>query len=215
MILCHDHGSLDTLNLKQLVGRLGTDNGRARKSFRRTYPDRKCLPVDLRRGDSCCPCLIILHIIPEQLAYAGYIRSVPTQKCCSLKGTHTCLIGEVVGIDHDTGIHGICLCCLDLNTVCDILQHLRYHLTGGRRIRLYIGKHCIADHLAALTVMIHHDNGLHQLQKLWRIGDTGPVYIHNYQHGTGIHQLCRLGAGQKQILRIIRIVQEAIHHRLD
>ena len=130
MIFRHNHRRLNALDLQQFICRLGTDNGRTRKPFRRTDADGKGIPVNLCRGNGCRLRLVILHIIPEQLAHTSHIGSVPAQERCCLKGTHTGLVGKVVGIDHDTGIHGICLCCLDLNTVRDVLQHLSNHLTG-------------------------------------------------------------------------------------
>lgn len=45
---------------------------------------------------------------------------------------------------------------LQLDILGKILQHLRDHLAGARRIRLYIGKHRILDDLAALSVMVKH-----------------------------------------------------------
>ena len=72
---------------------------------------------------------------------------------------------KIVGIDHDTGIHRVGLGRFDTDSVGDVLQNFRNHLTRGRGVRLYVRKHRIVDDLTALTVMIQNHNGLDQLKK--------------------------------------------------
>ena len=82
---------------------------------------------------------IVLQTVAEQLSHTHDIRAVSTQERRRLKGADTCLVHEIVCVNHDTGVHRIRLRRLDLDAVvADVLQYLGYHLTRRRCIRLDI-----------------------------------------------------------------------------
>ena len=82
---------------------------------------------------------VVLQPVAEQLSHTHDIRAVSTQERRRLEGADTCLVHEIVCVNHDTGVHRIRLRRLDLDAVvADVLQYLGYHLTRRRRIRLDI-----------------------------------------------------------------------------
>ena len=101
-------------------------------------------------------CLVGRHVVAQHLAHARHFGSGSSQICRRLEGAHTCLGHKVVRVDQNTSVDTVCLMRLQLDILGKILQHLRDHLAGARRIRLYIGKHRILDDLAALSVMVKH-----------------------------------------------------------
>ena len=199
IVIGENHGSFYSLDLKEFISRLGSGNRRTVKPLCRAHADGKRIHIHLCRPHSLCLCLIILHIFPEQLAHSRNVRPASSQEGRCLKGTDAGLICKILGINHNTRIHGVCLCRPHLDAVCNILQHLCHHFTGRRSIGLYIGKHRIVNNLVAGPVVVQHNDRPHQAQKGRLICDAGTVYIHHHKHGVGICPLGGLGEVGKNI----------------
>ncbi len=90
----------------------------------------------------------------------GDVCPASAQECRSLEGTHTRMVYEVVGVNHNPRIHTACFNLRNLDVVHNVLQNLSYHLTRRRSVRFNIGQHGVLDIVAALAVMVEYDDSL-------------------------------------------------------
>lgn len=77
-----------------------------------------------------CAGPVYLHTVPEGQMDTGNIRTAFLQKGSGFKGSHPCLTGEIICIDHQAGKHGVRLDRAKLNAIRNILQDLRNHFTS-------------------------------------------------------------------------------------
>ena len=163
-------------------------------------------------ADCFCPCLISCHIIPQQFADSGYLRTAPAQIGCRFKGSHSRFCHKIIGINQNACINTVCLIGLQVNIFVKILQHLRHHFTGGRRIGFNIGKHCIVNYFPALPVMVKYHNCSGPRQKFRTFGVIGPVGIHYHHHAPVIYKLQSSLTSHKHICRVAFVLSEALLH---
>ena len=124
-------GRLDTDNVQQLVRRLCSDHRRAVHIVARAFGNRELAAEQLRIADRLSSCLVIVHILTEQLAHTRHIRTAAAQERCRLERADTCFLHKVVGIDHDAGIDAVRLHVPDADSLGKILENLGNHLARG------------------------------------------------------------------------------------
>ena len=214
LIVREHKARLDTFYIQQFIGSLGPDDGRTGQIICGTDGNCEVLLIDLSLADRIRLGLILQRIFSEQLTHTGHIRTVSSQKCCCLKGTHTRFCHKVAGIHHNSGEHAVCLLRSDLHIVIGILQNLRYHLRCGRSIRLHIRESCILNGIRTLSVMIQHHNGFAHAQQVGTLCYRRFVNVNHYQYAVATGRIQCLLTVDYHIF-IIRIPLKQINNGLN
>ncbi len=168
---------------------------------------------DFRVGDRLRLGPQILHVVPEKLPHAGHIRAAPSQIGGRLEGPDAGPGDEIVRVDDDPRVHGIRLDAAELQGVVKVLQHLRHHLAGARRVRLDVGQDGVLNPVAALAVMVQHDDRVGEPQQILAGDVARLIRIDHDERGVRAGQRSRLLPVDEEVLPVLRVIAEELHRR--
>ena len=215
VVLGQHKAGFHSVNIEQLVGRLGRYDGWAPKPLPIADRKGKEVPVDLRLGDRICFCLIIGCLLAEHLSDSNDVGSAAPQKCRRLKGPYSCLVNKSVCVYDDSSVHRIRFFRVQTDIFSCILDDLRDHFTGRGSKGFHIGKRGALDHVLAGTVVVQNDNGLGMGEKFRALGPRRTVDIHNYNTGIVRDRFQGLSTGKDKILPVFRIIVKQTQDLFD
>ena len=134
-------------------------------------------------------CAVVVELLAEQFPDARHIGAVSPEESRGLKGSDAGLVLEIMGVNHNAGVHRIGLDRPNLHIVRDVLHDLCDHLAGARRIGLDIRELGIPNGILTLAVVIQHHNGLCDIQKPRALDHRRPVGIHDNKHRVLVEEL--------------------------